>query len=79
MKVRKKKRKKSIVKFWTHLNGALITGPVVGLIQFKFCIDFAFELVNLYVWDQFEQSLIGVVLLFDHYKCCESMFLVTSA
>ncbi len=34
-----KKRKKSIVKFWTHLNGALITGPVVGLIQFKFCID----------------------------------------
>jgi hypothetical protein len=40
---------------------------------------FAFEMVNLYVWDEFEQSLVGVVLLFDHYKCCESMFLVTSA
>lgn len=34
-----KKKKKSIVKFWTYLNGALITGPVVGFIQFKFCID----------------------------------------
>lgn len=40
---------------------------------------FAFEMVNLYVWNQFEQSLVGVVLLFDHYKCCESIFLVTSA
>lgn len=32
-------KKRRIVKFWTCLNGALITGPVVGLIQFKFCID----------------------------------------